>query len=77
MHHNYYSHPFGVVEEESLMFIFSAVLVPLIWLLNPYQLVHEYHRWKEEGSQEVTQSEANKLMADHEYDVGKRYAEII
>ena len=59
------------------MFIFSSVLVPLIWLFNPYQLKHVYKRNKKEGSMKVTQKEANTLMADYEYSIGKRYAEII
>ena len=77
VHHNYYSHPFGVIEEESMMFIFSAVLIPLIWIINPYQLHHLYKRNKYRDSTKVTQKEANKLMADEEYSIGKRYAEII
>ena len=59
------------------MFIFSAVLIPLIWMINPYQLMHLRKRNKKKGSMKVTQKEANKLMADEEYSVGKRYAEII
>lgn len=74
MHKNYYSHPFGIVEEESLMFIFSSILVPLIWLIHPYQLAHKFQRWLYEGTEYVTQKEANHLMADYEYSVGKRYA---
>ena len=56
------------------MFIFSAVLVPLIWMMNPYQLMHLYKRKKKRNSTTVTQKEANKLMADEEYSIGKRYA---
>ena len=59
------------------MFLFSAILIPLIWVLNPYQLMHLYKRNKYKGSAKVTQKEANKLMADEEYSIGKRYAEII
>lgn len=59
------------------MFIFSAVLVPLIWLIHPYQLFHQFQRWRRQGTNTVTQGEANVLMADYEYSVGKRYAEII
>ena len=56
------------------MFIFSAVLVPLIWFIHPYQLYHQLQRWRYQGTATVTQSEANVLMADYEYSVGKRYA---
>ena len=59
------------------MFIFSSVLVPLIWLIHPYQLAHKFQRWMYQGTDFVTQKEANLLMADYEYSVGKRYAEIL
>ena len=74
IHHNYYKHRFGVIEEESMMFIFSAVLVPLIWLIHPYQLYHRFQRWRHQGKTDVTQKQANDLMADYEYSLGKRYA---
>ncbi len=76
-HKNYYSHRFGVIEEQSLMFIFSAVLVPCIWLIHPYQLWHKFKRWRNYEKNLVSQHQANHLMADFEYSVGKRYAEII
>ena len=56
------------------MFIFSAVFIPLIWIINPYQLLHRFNRWKYQGTDLVTQKKANYLMADYEYSVGKRYA---
>ena len=55
IHNNYYTHPFGIIEEESLMFIFSAVLIPIIWMINPYQLAHQFKRWKYQGTTKVTQ----------------------
>ena len=74
LNNNYYSHQFGIIEEESWMFVVSAVLVPIIWLVHPYQLCHRYKRWKYQNSEEVTQKKANFLMADYEYSIGKRYA---
>jgi hypothetical protein len=59
------------------MFFLCAFLVPLIWLIHPLQLCHQYKRNKHIGHQDVSQHEANHLMADYHYDMGKRYAEII
>jgi hypothetical protein len=35
---NIYKESYGVVEEESIMFFFSAFLVPLIWIINPWHI---------------------------------------
>lgn len=59
------------------MFILCAFLVPLIWTIHPLQLCHVYARNKHHGHPDVTQHEANHLMADYHYDMGKRYAELI
>lgn len=59
------------------MFILCAFLVPLIWSIHPLQLCHVHARNKHYGSSDVTQHEANHLMADYHYDMGKRYAELI
>lgn len=61
-HHNIYSHPYGIVEEESIMFFFNAFLIPIIWLVHPWQLAHRIKRWYYYGRKDVTQSEANILM---------------
>ena len=74
---NYYSHEFGVIEEETIMFILCAVLIPLIWIINPFQQCHVLERNEHVGKPDVSQHEANHLMADYHYDMGKRYAEII
>jgi hypothetical protein len=36
--HNFYQHEYGVIEEESVMFLINAFFVPLIWLINPEQI---------------------------------------
>lgn len=74
---NYYKHDFGVIEEETIMFILCAFLIPLIWTIHPLQLCHLRARNNHYGHLDVTQHEANHLMADYHYDMGKRYAELI
>jgi len=59
------------------MFFLCAFLVPIIWFINPFQLYHLYERHHHYGRNTVSQHEANHLMADYHYDMGKRYAEII
>jgi len=75
--HNYYKHDFGVIEEETIMFILCAFLVPTIWAIHPLQQCHARERDHHRGKNDVTQHEANHLMADYHYDMGKRYAELI
>lgn len=71
---NYYKDEFGVIAEETIMFIFSALIIPLNWLINPYRLCHNCEREEHYGKADVTQHEANHLMAEYHYDMGKRYA---
>lgn len=71
---NYYSHLFGVIDEETIMFFLNALFVPLFWLINPFQLYKLLQRKLGYGKRELTQREANKLMEDSEYEIGKRYA---
>lgn len=59
------------------MFILCTILIPLIWAIHPLQLCHLYSRDKHHGHLDVSQHEANHLMADFHYDMGKRYAEIL
>lgn len=56
------------------MFILNAAFVPLFWLVNPFQLMRLIKRSMSKGRKDLTQREANKLMEDYEYDIGKRYA---
>ena len=59
------------------MFFMNAFFVPLFWLINPFQLIKLLKRKFNYGKRSLTQGEAHKLMEDSEYEMGKRYAEII
>ena len=59
------------------MFILCTILIPLIWAIHPLQLCHKHARDQHYGHLDVSQHEANHLMADYHYDMGKRYAEIL
>ena len=75
--HNIISSPFGVVEEESIMFFFSGFLVQIIWMVNPWHIYHEIRINFYKGSELFTQDQANKMMEFPSYSIGKRYAEIV
>lgn len=75
--HNFYSHSYGVIEEESIMFFINAFLIPLIWFINPWQIHSLVKRKLNHGKKALTQEEANHIMSDTHYTMGKRYAEII
>ena len=74
---NYFAHPFGVIEEETIMFFMNAFFVPLFWLVNPFHIIKVIKRKLSFGKRSLTQGEAHLIMEDTEYDMGKRYAEII
>jgi hypothetical protein len=74
---NFYTHHYGVIEEESIMFFMNALLVPVIWAINPFQIYVLIKRKLNFGSKVLTQREANHIMEDFNYDVGKRYAEVL
>ena len=56
---NYFTHEFGVIEEETVMFFLTAFFVPLIWAINPLQIVKLIKRKINFESQLLTQREAN------------------
>lgn len=56
------------------MFFMNSLFVPIIWAINPFQLFVLVRRHLNYGKKNLTQREANKLMEDFNYDVGKRYA---
>jgi hypothetical protein len=64
-----------VVEEESIMFFLNAFFIPIIWVIHPWQLVQLLKRKLNYGRKDITQKEANDLMEDSKYSVGKKYAE--
>jgi hypothetical protein len=74
---NNYTGSLGLIEEETSMFIFNAYFTPLVWLINPYNMVAWIKRKLYYGNHYYTQQEANHLMELPEYSMGKRYAEII
>lgn len=59
---NYFSHLYGVVEEESVMFFLNALFVPLFWIVNPFQIIRVIKRNCFHGRRDLTQREANLLM---------------
>ena len=76
-HTNVFEEKYGIVEEETIMFFFTAFLVPFIWLVNPWYLWKLLKRWYYKNTPYITQEEANALMEDPEYIMGKRYGEIL
>ncbi len=55
----------------------NSFFVPFIWVINPFQIVVLIKRKLNFGKKNLTQREANHLMEDFNYDIGKRYAEIL
>jgi len=53
--HNFYDHPYGVIEEESVMFFMNALFVPFIWLINPWQIMVLLKRKFNYGCKDLTQ----------------------
>lgn len=56
------------------MFFMNAFFVPLIWMINPWQLGVLIKRKFNQGRKDLTQKEANKIMENIQYNMGKRYA---
>lgn len=73
-YHNFYKHEYGVIEEESIMFFVNAFFIPIFMLVNPFQLKILVARWFKKGKKHFTQSEANHIMSDNPYAMGKEYA---
>ena len=59
------------------MFFSTITFMPLFWLINPFDLFRRLQRWMKYGRKDLTQEQANTLMEDTHYDIGKRYAEVI
>ena len=53
--HNYYSHPYGVIEEETVMFFLNAIFVPFFWLVNPFQIIKRIKRRLNFGKKSYSQ----------------------
>lgn len=56
------------------MFIFVAIFSSVFWAINFGNLKKKIQRARLFGTNGMTQAEANELMEDPQYDVGKRYA---
>lgn len=56
------------------MFIINAFLIPLIWLINPWHIMTVLMRKLKMNKKRFTQREANQIMSDTSYTMGKRYA---
>ena len=74
---NYYRHEYRVIEVETIMFFLNSFFVPLFWLIHPFYLAKRLQQYFKFGKKYLPQSEANELMEYAEYDMGKRYAEVI
>ena len=58
---NFYTHSFGVIEEETIMFFVTAFFIPLLWLINPYNLMKKIELSRHQGKF-VSQEKANELV---------------
>lgn len=76
-YHNFFAHEYGVIEEESIMFFVNALFIPVFMLINPFQLKNKIMRYFRKGKKYFTQGEANKIVSDNPYSMGKQYAEIV
>lgn len=74
---NYYSHPYGVIDEETVMFLLNSFFIPIFWFINPFRIVKQIKRKLYKGKRSLTQAEANALMEEEQYDMGKRFAEVV
>lgn len=48
-----------------------------LWIFHPQYYIKKIQRYFYLGSKKLTQKEANELMEEYPYDMGKRYAEIL
>jgi membrane protein CcdC involved in cytochrome C biogenesis len=55
---NFYSHSYGVIEEETIMFFLTAFFVPLIWFIHPYN-VYKNIQYIKNKDKFVSQKHAN------------------
>ena len=59
------------------MFFVNGFVVPVIWLINPIDLIKRISRNNHYGSAYLTQKEAHQLMEKPPFPMGKLYSEII
>lgn len=70
---NYYTYPYGLIDEETIMSFENATFIPLFWIVHPFWLAKVIKRKLNKGQKDYTQREANDLMEDYQYDLGKRF----
>ena len=56
------------------MFFVNAFFIPIFMLINPYQIKNKIMRYFKKDKKYYTQAEANKIMSDNPYTIGKEYA---
>ncbi len=56
------------------MFFINAFFIPLFWFINPWQLFNLIKRKLNKDKKHLTQDQANNIMSDAGYTMGKRYA---
>lgn len=39
---NFYSHQYGVIEQETIMFFVTAFFIPMVWMIHPYNLAKKF-----------------------------------
>ena len=71
---NIYSHYLGVIEGETAMIIFSAILSPFVWIIHPWDIYIKTNQMYSKSNKNLTQDEANHIMEKMSYQMGKRYA---
>lgn len=59
------------------MAVFNAFFSPLVYLINPEYIMRWIRVKLNYGRKDMTQQEANSLMEYPDYDLGKRYAEVM
>lgn len=59
------------------MSILNALFAPLVWLINPWYLIQKLKIKLNFGRTDITQEHANEIMQYPEYNIGKRYAEVM
>lgn len=52
----------------------NSFFVPVFWLVNPTRIFKSLKRKIKYGKKNLTQKEANELMEDEKYEMGKRFA---
>ena len=52
---NIYAHSYGVIEEETIIFMMNGFIAPLIWIINPWHIYKIIKKKYYYGSKLITQ----------------------